>query len=65
MYAGAVATLIFMIIDLATLSTTRRNIEKHAHHLTAAGASGLGPPLLVGAVAGGLPRSRSSLWSSG
>jgi hypothetical protein len=60
MYAGAAATLIFTIVDLATLSTTKSNIEKHMHHLTTAAAARLGTPLIIDAVVGGL--ITAALW---
>jgi uncharacterized membrane protein YuzA (DUF378 family) len=54
MYAGAAASLILTVIELATLSTTKSNFIKHSHNLTASQANGLQHTLAVGAIAGGL-----------
>ena len=54
MYAGAAASLILTIIELATLNTTKTNYLRHSRHLTLSQANGLQHTLVIGAVAGGL-----------
>jgi hypothetical protein len=54
MYTGAVASLIGIVVNLATISTTKSAIEKHSPHLTASQVSGLGNTLMAGWIAGGL-----------
>lgn len=54
MYAGAVASLIGIIIDLTTLSATRSAIEKHFPQLTASQVNGQANTFMAGWIAGGL-----------
>jgi hypothetical protein len=54
MYAGAVASLIGIIIDLTTLSVTKSAIEKHSPQLTASQVNGMQHALIASAIVGGL-----------
>jgi hypothetical protein len=54
MYAGAVASLIGIIINLTTLSATKSAIEKHSPQLTASQVNGMQHALMTSAIAGGL-----------
>jgi len=54
MYGGAVASLINMIIDLATISATKNNVEQHSPHLTTSQVNGLQHALMASWIAGGL-----------
>jgi hypothetical protein len=54
MYAGAVASLIAIAIDLTTLNATKNAMHKQFPDLTASQASAQEIPLMVGWVAGGL-----------
>jgi hypothetical protein len=54
MYAGAVASLISIIIDLTTLSATRSAIERHFPRLTASQVNGQADTLVAGWIVGGL-----------
>jgi len=54
MYAGAVASLIGIIIDLTTLSATKSAIEKHSPQLTTSQVNGMQHALVTSAIVGGL-----------
>ncbi len=54
MYAGAVASLIGIVIDVATLSATKSAIEKHSPHLTTSQVSGQAHTFVAGWIVGGL-----------
>jgi hypothetical protein len=54
MYAGAVASLIGIIIDLTTLSATKSAIQQQFPDLTASQVNGQGRVLIVGWIVGGL-----------
>jgi hypothetical protein len=54
MYAGAVASLIGIIIELTTLSATKSAIEQHFAELTASQVNGQGRVLMAGWIVGGL-----------
>ncbi len=54
MYAGAVASLIGIIIDLTTLSATKSAIEKHSPQLTTSQVNGMQHALIASAIVGGL-----------
>jgi hypothetical protein len=54
MYAGAVASLIGIVVDLTTLSATKSAIEKHFPQLTASQVNGQGRALMAGWIVGGL-----------
>src|SRR6266498_3603525 len=53
-YAGAVASLIGIVVDLATLSATKSAIEKRFPNLTPGQVTAQEVPLMVGWIAGGL-----------
>jgi hypothetical protein len=54
MYAGAVASLIYAIIFLATLSTTTSNFRQRSPSLTASQASGLHQALMISGIVAGV-----------
>ncbi len=54
MYAGAVASLIGIVVDLTTLSATKSAIEQHFPELTTSQVNGQGRVLMAGWIAGGL-----------
>jgi hypothetical protein len=54
MYAGAVASLTGIVVDLTTLSATKSAIEKQSPNLTAGPVTAQEVPLIVGWIAGGL-----------
>jgi hypothetical protein len=54
MYAGAVASLLYAIVFLATLSATKSAIAKHSPQLTAGQVNGMQHALMASAVVGGL-----------
>jgi hypothetical protein len=54
MYAGAAAMLIYIIIDIATLGTTKSDFEKHSPGMSASGVNALQHALFAEAIAGGL-----------
>jgi hypothetical protein len=54
MYAGAAASLIGIVIDLMTLSSTKSSIERHSPNLTASQVNSLEHTLLVGFIVGGV-----------
>jgi hypothetical protein len=54
MYAGAVASLIGIVVDLTTLSATKSAIAKHFPQLTTSQVNGQGRVLMAGWIAGGL-----------
>jgi hypothetical protein len=54
MYAGAVASLIGIIIDLTTLSVTKSAIEQHSPQLTTSQVNGMQHALMTSAIVGGL-----------
>jgi hypothetical protein len=54
MYAGAVASLIGIVVDLTTLSATKSAIAKHFPRLTASQVNGQANTLMAGWIVGGL-----------
>jgi hypothetical protein len=54
MYAGAAVTLLNMIVEVATLSTTKAGLARRSPGLTASQVHGLGQSLLMGFIAGGV-----------
>jgi hypothetical protein len=54
MYAGAVASLIGIVVDLTMLSATKRAIEQHFPQLTTSEVNGQGRTLMAGWIVGGL-----------
>ncbi|HEY7145602.1 MAG TPA: hypothetical protein VH637_15275 [Streptosporangiaceae bacterium] len=54
MYAGAAASLINMIIQLATVTTTKNGFARRSPDMTASQLNGLAHALTAGAVAGGV-----------
>jgi hypothetical protein len=54
MYAGAAASLIGIVIDLTTLSSTKTSIERHSPNLTASQVTNMEHTLTVGFIVGGL-----------
>jgi hypothetical protein len=54
MYAGAVASLVYAIAFIATLSATKRAVEQHFPQLTTSQVTGIQQTLMTGAIAGGL-----------
>jgi hypothetical protein len=54
MYAGAVASLIGIVVDLTTLSATKSAIEQHFPDLTTSEVNGQGRVLMAGWIVGGL-----------
>lgn len=54
MYAGAAASLLYMIVDIATLSTTKASLARRFAHLAAPQINRLTPTLIAGAIAGGV-----------
>ena len=54
MYAGAVASLIGIVVDLTTLSATKSAIEQHFPKLTTSQVNGQGRVLMAGWIVGGL-----------
>jgi hypothetical protein len=54
MYAGAVASLVYAIIFIATLNVTKSAIEKHSPQLTTSQVNGMQHALMTSAIAGGL-----------
>ncbi len=54
MYAGAVASLISIVVDLTTLSATKSAIEQHFPKLTTSQVNGQGRVLMAGWIVGGL-----------
>jgi hypothetical protein len=54
MYAGAVASLIGIVVDLTTLSATKRAIAQHFPKLTTSQVNGQASTFVAGWIAGGL-----------
>ena len=54
MYAGAVASLIGIVVDRTTLSATKRAIAQHFPKLTTSQVNGQGRVLMAGWIVGGL-----------
>jgi hypothetical protein len=54
MYAGAVASLVYAIVFIATLSATKNAIAKHSPQLTTSQVNGMQHALMASAIAGGL-----------
>jgi hypothetical protein len=54
MYAGAVASLISIVVDLTTLSATKRAIAQHFPKLTTSQVNGQGRVFMAGWIVGGL-----------
>jgi len=54
MYAGAVASLISIVVDLTTLSATESASEQHFPKLTTSQVNGQGRVLMAGWIVGGL-----------
>jgi sulfite exporter TauE/SafE len=54
MYAGAVASLIGIVIDILTVNATKTAIEKHNHHLTVSQVNSSQHVLVIGFIVGGV-----------
>lgn len=54
MYAGAVASLVYAIVFIATLSATKSAIEQHSPQLTTSQVNGMQQALMAGAIVDGL-----------
>jgi hypothetical protein len=54
MYAGAVASLVYAIVFIMTLSATKRAIEQHSPQLTTSQVNGMQQALMASAIVGGL-----------
>src|SRR6266498_3414928 len=54
MYVGAVASLVYAIVFIATLSATKSAIEKHSPQLTTSEVNGMQHALMTSAIVGGL-----------
>jgi hypothetical protein len=54
MYAGAVASLVYAIVFIATLSATKRAIEQHSPQLTTSQVNGMQHALVTSAIIEGL-----------
>jgi hypothetical protein len=54
MYAGAAASLIGIVIDLTTLSSTKSTIARHSPNLTTSQVNAMEHSLVVGFIVGGL-----------
>jgi hypothetical protein len=54
MYAGAVASLVYAIVFIATLSATKSAIEQHSPQLTTSQVNGMQQALITSAIVGGL-----------
>jgi hypothetical protein len=54
MYAGAAASLISIVVDLTTLSATKRAIAQHFPQLTTSQVKGQGRVFMAGWIVGGL-----------
>jgi hypothetical protein len=54
MYAGAVASLVYAIVFITTLSATKRAIEQHSPQLTTSQVNGMQHALVTSAIVGGL-----------
>ncbi len=54
MYAGAVASLVYAVVFIATLSATKSAIEKHSPQLTTSQVNGMQQILIASAIVDGL-----------
>jgi hypothetical protein len=54
MYAGAVASLVYAIVFITTLSATKRAIEQHSPQLTTSQVNGMQQALMTSAIVDGL-----------
>ena len=54
MYVGAATSILGIVIDVLTVSATKRAIEKHSHHLTAHQISSSQHVLVIAFIIGGL-----------
>ncbi len=60
MYAGAALSLIALVVELLTLSTTKADVRQHSATMTASQVSSLGHALAAGWIVGGL--IAAALW---
>jgi hypothetical protein len=60
MYAGAVASLLGIVIDIITVNVTKSAIEKHSPHLTASQLNTTQHSLIAGSAIGGV--IAAALW---
>jgi hypothetical protein len=60
MYAGVVASLVGIVIDIITVHATKSAIEKHSPHMTASQLNATQHSLIAGSVIGGV--IAAALW---
>ena len=54
MYAGAVASVLGIVVDILTVNATKSAIEKRSHHLTASQVNSTQHVLVIGFIVGGV-----------